>query len=101
MYKKILLATCCTIFFVATNAQSIKTASFSASVNKAYLATASNILNAQNINTNIDVVDVSKPVTITLQPTLILLDNATPFLTFALRATENIGNRRRAGFLPE
>jgi hypothetical protein len=93
MYKKILLTFCWTILFVATKAQSIKTASFSASVNKAYLATASNILNVQNINTNIDVIDATKPVTITLQPSLIVLDNATPFLTFALRATENIGNR--------
>jgi hypothetical protein len=83
------------LFFITSQlgAQSIKTESFSSSVDKSYVLNANNIVNVQNLNSLGDLIDATKPATLTLQPTAILLNNATPFITFAIKTTEAVGNR--------
>ncbi len=93
MPKKLLSVFCLAVFVQLLHAQSITTATFNSTINKAFLATSSNVQNAQNVSLNNDVIDATKPVTITLQPIEIVLHNATPFITFAIRTTESVGNR--------
>lgn len=93
MTNKILLFIVSFFSTVVLQAQTIKTDAYTLSVNKLFISQSSNVLNVQNISSTADVIDVSKPSIITLQPLAIALNNASPFITFAIKTTEIVGNR--------